>query len=481
MRNGLLDKLQASADYRGMIRREFLKRTGLAASGALLTACTGPAPTTPTAASVPPTPAPAAKPTTAPTAAAPAVAATTAPAKPAGQAAAAVQTPTDPGKPVTLEFWGGGPEHLADYQRLMAQFQKNYPSITINVTMAAFDQFEAKLQAALNAGSGPDLFAPPPRPALDEYIKSGFLRDLTNDVDLSHLLPTARDAVVIDGKTWAVPAGAYTVGMMYHKDLFDKAGITKEPGTWAEMKAAMEQLKGKGITPFAVGGKDGNLTYFEYIGLASTVLGTDGFQGVLDGKKKLSEPDMVEVVQTMRDWVPYYQSGYMGTAYADAKALFSTQKTAMVVGGSGDIPGYYELKKDIQLGFFYFPPKTAGGKPATNTGMAGVYAVNAKSANPLAATAWVNWLGTLEGGQVTTDLLKFVPTVQNVKPSGDPVLTKMMQTPFDIPVWYERFPTANLTEVWAKNGSLAFDTSKSVQDFANELQASVDAQLAKRR
>src|SRR5262249_37732661 len=146
------------------------------------------------------------------------------------------------------------------------------------------------------------------------------------------------------------------------------------------------------------------------------VLGSDGFQNVLSGKKKLNEQDLVAVLQKMRDWVPYYQPGYMGTAYADAKALFSTQKTAMVVGGSGDVPGYYEIKPDIQLGFFYFPSQTAGGKAATNTGMAGVYAVNAKSANPLAAAAWVNWLGCLAGGQVTADLLKFVPTVKDVKP-----------------------------------------------------------------
>jgi raffinose/stachyose/melibiose transport system substrate-binding protein len=393
--------------------------------------------------------------------------------------ALAVQTPADPGKPVTLEFWGGSPEHLANYQRLMMEFQKTYPSITINVTMSAFDQFEAKLQTALNAGSGPDLFAPPPRPALDDYIKSGYLRDLTNDVDLSHLFPTARDAVVINGKTWAVPAGAYTVGMMYHKDLFDKAGITSEPATWDEMTAAMDKLKSKNMVPFAVGGKDGNLTYFEYIGLASTVLGVDGFQAVLGGTKKLTEPELVAVLQKMRDWVPYYQSGYMGTAYADAKALFSTQKTAMVVGGSGDVPGYYELKPDIQLGFFYFPPQTAGGKAATNTGMAGVYAVNAKSANPQAATAWVNWLGSPTGGQITADLLKFVPTVKDVKPSGDPVVTKMMQTPLDIPVWYERQPTANLTEVWAKDGGIAFDSGQPIQAFADKLQAAVDAQLAK--
>jgi ABC-type Fe3+ transport system substrate-binding protein len=111
--------------------------------------------------------------------------------------------------------------------------------------------------------------------------------------------------------------------------------------------------------------------------------------------------------------------------------------------------------------------------------MAGVYAVNAKSANPQAAAAWVNWLGSVQGGQVTADLLKFVPTVKDVKPSGDPVVAKMMQTPLDIPVWYERQPTANITEVWAKDGGIAFDSAQPIQGFADKLQASVDAQLAK--
>src|SRR5690349_248654 len=112
-------------DQGGIVRRDFLKSGLLAASGALLMACTA-TPAAPTAATgaptaapaSPPTPVPPARPTAAPQAptAAPAAAPTTAPAG----GVAAVQTPTDPGKPVTLEFWGGGPEHLANYQRLMA-------------------------------------------------------------------------------------------------------------------------------------------------------------------------------------------------------------------------------------------------------------------------------------------------------------------------------------------------------------------------
>ena len=76
--------------------------------------------------------------------------------------------------------------------------------------------------------------------------------------------------------------------------------------------------------------------------------------------------------------------------------------------------------------------------------------------------------------------IKLLPVVTGVAPEGDPILTEMVNSPLDIPVWYERWPTLTLGDIWTKDGNSAFaddSTSAASKAFADKLQAGVDAQL----
>ena len=63
-----------------------------------------------------------------------------------------------------LTFWHQSPEQLAPFQRFMADFTATNPGIEVEVEMTPRDQWEAKLQTALNSGSGPDVFSRAGRP-----------------------------------------------------------------------------------------------------------------------------------------------------------------------------------------------------------------------------------------------------------------------------------------------------------------------------
>ena len=376
----------------------------------------------------------------------------------------------------TLEFWGLFPELLAPFQRVMADFNAMHPDINVEVVMAPNDQYKPKLQSALNTGSGPDLYMVPALPEMKSYVDAGNLVDVTDEVDMSPIVAVAQEAVTVDDRVWGVPSGRYTVGIGYHRNLFEQAGVTGEPATWAELRAAMEQLLGAGITPYSIAAKDGSLTYFNYIGLASSVLGTEGFAQVLTGEKKLNEADLVAVVQEMKDWTPYYQTNFLGTPYAEAKALFGTGRTAMMDIGSADLSGLYEIDPNAQLGFFYWPAPDDGGSQVTNTGMSVIYGINPTTEQQEAALTFVRWVATPEGAISMNTHIKMLP-VQDVPVEGDPILTKMVETPLDVPVWYERWPTLNIGQVWTTDGNAAFDPGRSPQEFADLLQASVETQL----
>lgn len=378
-----------------------------------------------------------------------------------------------------LTLWEQFPELKDPFQAMLDDFNKAHPEVKVNVEMTPNDQYKAKLQTALNTGSGPDLYGVESRPGMDAYITSGNLLDLTGKVDLSQVTPTGVDAVTVNGKVWASPSGRYTVGICYHKDLFDKAGITNEPATWDDMLSVMDQLKSKGITPYSQASKDGSLTYFNYIGLGSALLQQEGFDAVIAGTKKLNDADGVAIIDEMRKWAPYYQKNYLGTPYAEAKALFATSQTAMMDCGSADLAGYYQIDKNAKLGFFPWPAP-AGKKQVTNTGMSVLYGINPKSdpAKQQAALVFANWVATPDGAKSMNAHISLLPVVNGVAPQGDPILTEMVNSPLDIPVWYERWPTLTLGDVWTKDGNSAFDTGQTSQSFADKLQAAVDKQLA---
>src|SRR5439155_19983311 len=57
---------------------------------------------------------------------------------------------------------------------------------------------------------------------------------------------------------WGVPVNIHRANVLwYNKALFTKAGITAAPTTWDEFFATADKLKAAGITPVALGGKDG--------------------------------------------------------------------------------------------------------------------------------------------------------------------------------------------------------------------------------
>jgi raffinose/stachyose/melibiose transport system substrate-binding protein len=464
--------LQAGVSRRALLR-SLGGLAGLATAAALLEACSSAAPSSApaagaTAAAVAPT--------------AQAVAATAAPTVAAAAtsvaAAVATQAPAvSTGASATLDMWMLHPEWKDAMAKVVADFQAANPGITLNVMPQQSATYSDQIQTALNAGTGPDLFQADPRPKLDVSAGAGQLLELTGKLDQSAWTQVAKDAVTVNNKVWAVPGGKYTVGIAYHMDIFDKAGISAEPTNWAEMTEAFDKLKSANITPYAIEAKEGGLTFFNYIGLASSVLGTDGFNNVQTGAKKLTDPDTVAVIQQMMDWAKYYQPNFVGTTYVEAKALFATGKTAAMDAGSSDYNGFLQINPQAKLGFMYWPASDASHKQVTNTGMEFTIGVNAKTKYPDACVAFAKWLGSSAGAQSMTNNVRNLPVLTGITPQ-DPLQQKMLNTPLDIPVWYERQATQDVGTVWAQKGQGPFTGSMSAADMAKAIQDSVDADRA---
>ncbi len=88
--------------------------------------------------------------------------------------------------------------------------------------------------------------------AYASYAKDGLLYDadavLPSEVK-SDILPTFVKYGTYDGKFYGFPDLSSARALFYNKTLFDKAGISAPPTTWAELEADAKKVKDATATP----------------------------------------------------------------------------------------------------------------------------------------------------------------------------------------------------------------------------------------
>ncbi|MGW3954845.1 ABC transporter substrate-binding protein [Streptomyces sp. NPDC004752] len=130
----------------------------------------------------------------------------------------------------------------------VAAFEKANPDITVKATDSTWDPqtFAAKL-----AGGGAETVITVPLTEPQGLIARRQVKDITSDLKSwpqygefnQKLLEPTKDA---DGKVYGltVPGGAYTMGLVYNRALFTKAGLDpdKPPTTWGEVRQAAKAI-----------------------------------------------------------------------------------------------------------------------------------------------------------------------------------------------------------------------------------------------
>jgi ABC-type glycerol-3-phosphate transport system substrate-binding protein len=136
-------------------------------------------------------------------------------------------------EPVTLDYWvfesGGLAGQFLD--QLKADFEAEYPNVTIDITAYPEDNYGVKLDTAIAAGKEPDLvlvFGP-------EQMRQGLLLPLDDmvqehDIDLSQYVPSIVEpgdefSCAYEDHLYCLGSYAGSVQLLFNKDMFDAAGI----------------------------------------------------------------------------------------------------------------------------------------------------------------------------------------------------------------------------------------------------------------
>jgi len=137
-------------------------------------------------------------------------------------------------------------------------------------------------------------------------------------------------AVTVNNQTVGIPSDQAPVLFYYHKDLFQKAGISNFPTTWTEFWQDADELKASGVAPIALMTADDawhSMNAFTY--LATAVGGTK----VFDVGQSLDSPAVVQGATDLKKLFGYTTADAVGANYSVSSNNFLTKKAAMVIDG----------------------------------------------------------------------------------------------------------------------------------------------------
>ena len=310
---------------------------------------------------------------------------------------------------VTLNIESWRNDDLAIWkEKLIPAFEAKNPGIKLNFSPTAPTEYNASLNAKLDAGSAGDIITCRPFDASLELFNKKQLVDLTSLSGMSNFSPVAKAAwSTDDGKsTFCVPMASVIHGFIYNKDAFDQLKIAV-PKTNEEFYAALDKIKADGtFIPLAMGTKDlweAATMGYQNIG-PNYWKGEDGRKALIEGKQKLTDPEWVKPYEELAKWKPYLGDGFEAQTYADSQNLFTLGRAAIFPAGSWEI-ALFTSQAQFKMGAFPPPVLKAGetgyisDHPDIGVGL------NTKSKHPEEAKKFLTWVASPEFAEIYANSL----------------------------------------------------------------------------
>src|SRR5690606_33248495 len=142
---------------------------------------------------------------------------------------------------------------LEYYQQLAEEFEADHGATVVMEAMQHEDML-TKLDAAFQANDAPDIYMERGGGELADHVEAGLTMDLTEEAaEEIEMLGGIAQGWTVDDRVYALPFSIGVVGFWYNTEMFETAGVTEEPTTWAEMYDVIDQLKAAGMEPISVG------------------------------------------------------------------------------------------------------------------------------------------------------------------------------------------------------------------------------------
>jgi raffinose/stachyose/melibiose transport system substrate-binding protein len=362
-----------------------------------------------------------------------------------GLATAAAADPSAPAPTGNITWWGWTPD-ANNAAALIADFNKEYPGITVTFVSKPIDSYDSVLGPAITSSEGPDVFNVAPGSANGGVATFGpGAIDMTPAIEAAlgsdwkdKVAAAGVDPMTVDGQLVGLSAGAVYSGWLWiNQDIFDKYGLTA-PTTMDEWKSVCATLKANGQGCFVQGAAQWafDMDTFEAI---SDNIEPGLYAQATQGQVPWTDP---RFVQAMGIWKSLFDEGIMQDGaiglqqYPDANNAFMSEQYAMVMMGTWYTQ--YAVKDSMIAAMTAagvsnptpftitpvpFPDLAGTGKTGSMYGDADYgLAVSAKSTQQDAATTFATWLTTSENGQqAVANTLNQIPALKGIGAQWDQI------------------------------------------------------------
>ena len=199
------------------------------------------------------------------------------------------------------------------------------------------------------------------------------------------------------GSLYGLPQVGEVVGVYVNTKHLQEAGL-QTPTTWEEFEASMATLKSKrpNESPLVLGNLDKWPAVHVFGPVQAQFVAPDTIRQLGFGQKGGSwqTPENTTAAQTLVGWVDkgYLDGKANGLGYDPAWQSFAKGQGTYLMAGTWLAPDLAKTMKDDVT--FILPPasKAAGGKVVSTGGTGIPWAISAKSKNPDAAAAYIDFI-----------------------------------------------------------------------------------------
>jgi ABC-type glycerol-3-phosphate transport system substrate-binding protein len=402
-----------------------------------------------------------------------------------GSACSTTKTDNASRGPVTITVNGMPPAtdqvNRANFEADVKAFTAKYPNIKIDAREGYMDPqtFASKLAGGQLEDVFYVYFTDPQSLIARRQVSniSTYLSEFPTTKDIKpDLLKVFTGA---DGKVYGLPSANYSLGLIYNRTLFTRAGLdpNNPPKTWAEVRAAAKKITalGGGVAGYGDYSKSNtggwHFTAEMYsIGGDVAVKDGDGWKAAFNNDKGR------QVLGQLRDmrWVDNSMGQRQLLEYADLLQSMAAGRLGMYVGSSGDLPHIVNEYKgkytDYGLGAIPDGQGTLGG------GDGYMFKAGLSAAKIKAGLTWLSFK-TVNPDRIATDNEKAAAKGQPVGLPQPNIWTGASeQKLIDATKKYANIPTENFAPFVVGNAAIPL---KLEPPLAQQIYASLDTVMQK--
>ena len=310
-------------------------------------------------------------------------------------------------------------------QKLAQEYEKE-KGVKVEITsIGGGADYGASLKAEFQKGTEPDIFMI--QGAGDYDVWKHKIDDLSDQPWVSNAVKGTLDTVTLDGKIYGMPAGTEGYGLMYNKDILDKAGIDPEKLiTFDALKSAFETLDSKkaelgldNVVSYTT--KEtwvtGNHTF--NIPFAAQENPDQFVKDYIAGKTDIVNNEQFNDWMNLVELLCKYGGGKTLETidYSNQVGNFALEKTAFIQQGNWIASDLQSLGADFNMGFAPMcinnDEKVSGSIPV---GVPMYWVVNKDSSVNKEAKEFLDWMVESQAGQESlVNDMNMIPAFTNFK------------------------------------------------------------------